>query len=197
MTERNTRGQWLLGESLVGKQCGSLEVIAQAERPENNSIKIRGTWWRCRCKCGKEIVLPRQYITQKTFLSCGCKKRKSAQPKAAISADVGREKKTPEQVAQDKAKAGRARAEQIKGKCDNFRMPMKLSKVDERSLNSLSSMIKCAECGKTFERISYDWVYKRRNAEGHVRWFCSWKCLRAADAKKCPLGNYTSAKALR
>lgn len=181
MTEGIKRCEWLLGESLVGARAGMLEVVSQAERPEGSAIKFRGTWWLCRCDCGGEVILPRQYIKQKTITSCGCKKRK----------------KTPEEIIADKARAGRARAEQLKGKCSNFRMPLSLSKEDKRVLSTLLDIRTCPECGKQFEKMSNDWVYKRRNSNGKYRYWCSWKCFRASETKKKPHGNSLAAKALR
>lgn len=43
---------------------------------------------------------------------------------------------------------------------------------------------KCAVCGKIFEPpIPEDWVYKAYNRAGTSKlWFCSWGCLRKAEA---------------
>ena len=77
-SEARKRGSWLLGRDLVGHKWGKMEVIAQAERPEGNEVMFRGTWWLCRCECGKEKVLPRQYITAEQVKSCGCGYRQTA-----------------------------------------------------------------------------------------------------------------------
>ena len=131
--EERPRGSWLLGDDMTGKTSGWLEVIGLAEWPEGSTIKIRGTWWICRCKCGTEKVLPRQYITQKTVTSCGCKKRG---PKI----DVDRQalivtKERPKRVR--KNPAGLA-----------------------TSWEELAKTCTCAACGKKFERLSNAWAYK-------------------------------------
>lgn len=41
---------------------------------------------------------------------------------------------------------------------------------------------KCAICGKDMY-AGEDWAYKRRDGKGKPKWFCSYKCMRAWDAK--------------
>jgi len=175
------RGENLLGESLVGVKWDWLEVIAQAERPAGTSVNVRGTWWLCKCRCGEKIVLPRQYITQKACKSCGCKKRK----------------KTPEEIAADKAKAGRARAEQLKGKCGNYRMPMSLSKEDQRNLRNLLDICKCHRCRKVFEKTSPDWKYQDKDKRGKRRYYCSWHCYRGDEPTVKPKMSLTERAKLQ
>lgn len=194
---------------MVGVKWGRLEVIAPAERPEGNEVKIRGTWWLCRCRCGQERVLPRQYITQRTIKSCGCAKRRTRQD--AMPADTKDDEKkiaakppakkktlkTAEQVTADKAKAGRARAEQIKGKCSKFRMPMGVSKQDRKCLNSLLDICKCARCKKTFEKMSSEWKYQDKDKNGRNRYYCSWHCYRGDEPDVKPKMSLTERARLQ
>lgn len=53
---------WNQGDDLTGTEFGWWTVLRQVEKPPDVTLKIRGTWWLCRCRCGKEQVLPRQYI---------------------------------------------------------------------------------------------------------------------------------------
>lgn len=150
------KNTWLLGDDMTGKTSGWLEVIGPAERPEGASVKFRGTWWRCRCKCGNEKVFPRQYITQKTVTSCGCKKRG---PKIDV------DQKTLI-AAKEKPKRVRKNPPRLATSCEE-----------------LAKTCKCAACGKTFERLSYDWSYKR-SVGGKMYWFCTWKCLRSVTCRQ-------------
>lgn len=42
---------------------------------------------------------------------------------------------------------------------------------------------RCPKCGKIFYRTE-DWVYKERHGSGHTKFFCSWKCFRAAQSER-------------
>lgn len=170
---------------IIGKRCGLLQVISKAERPKDYEGQIKGTWWRCRCNCGREVVIPRQYITAKTKQSCGCLKR-------GAGYELVKPKKTAAEIAEDKARAGRARAEQMRGKVKNFRMPSereRISAEDRKMLDGISRKCKCAWCGKVFERLSKEWTYKDMGPAGRMRWYCSYTCWRAVDREKKPHGN--------
>lgn len=41
---------------------------------------------------------------------------------------------------------------------------------------------KCTTCGKDMY-AGEEWAYKRRDGKGKTKWFCSYKCMRAFDAK--------------
>ena len=56
-----------------------LTVVGRAPRPAYNSHK--GTWWLCRCECGKEVVVPGTSLRRKRTRSCGC-----------LRSDMGRSK---------------------------------------------------------------------------------------------------------
>lgn len=154
-SEPQKRGSWLLGDNLVGHKWAKMEVIAQAERPEGNTLAFRGTWWLCRCACGKEKVLPRQYITQETSKSCGCLRLKPEPPK-----QEKQEKPPQEETA----------------------VKMKLTKNDRLNLRDLKEC-KCKRCKKVFIRTSPDWKYTR-NINGHRHDYCSWDCYRGKPAGK-------------
>lgn len=44
---------------------------------------------------------------------------------------------------------------------------------------------KCTVCGKDMY-AGEEWAYKRRDGKGKTKWFCSYKCMRAYDAKSEP-----------
>lgn len=54
-------------KDLTGKEYGYLTAI------ENTGQKDRNDYvWRCRCKCGKEVLLPATRMLTGNTLSCGC-----------------------------------------------------------------------------------------------------------------------------
>ena len=150
-TEEKVSSSRLRSESLEGKTFGWLKVIAPAERPPEGSRKARGSWWLCRCRCGNEKIVARGYLVQKNVTSCGCKKRR---PKA--SDDL-------------------IPAIRFTGKPEKKSANIKLAS----SCSGLATECLCANCGKTFDRLSDKWVYKTTIGT-RLHWFCSWKCLRAA-----------------
>lgn len=57
---------------LKGKHFRDLEVIERAEQYISPSGH-RLTQWKCRCKCGKIIVVPHSWLTSKDgIINCGC-----------------------------------------------------------------------------------------------------------------------------
>lgn len=76
------------GTDLTGTKFNWLTVIGREQPPPDAPKSIRGTYWRCRCKCGNEIIIPRQYIIRKTTKDCGCR-TKPRKPKE-ISTEVSR-----------------------------------------------------------------------------------------------------------
>lgn len=157
-SEPQKRGSWLLGNNLVGHKWAKMEVIAPAEKPEGDTPMIRGTWWLCRCACGTEKVLPRQYITQETTKSCGCLRLKPENPP---------KQEDPEQETKpQEAPAGRT----------------KLTKNDKLNLRDLKES-KCRRCKKKFIRTSTEWKYSRL-INGHRHDYCSWDCYRGKPAGK-------------
>lgn len=43
---------------------------------------------------------------------------------------------------------------------------------------------KCAQCGKTFDKTSAEWAYALPDGKGYKLWYCSYKCMRAAEAAR-------------
>ena len=62
---------------LTGQTIGWLRVIGRAETPEGQKgLNYKaGTWWRCRCRCRKEVVVSAVYLRQSEVPNCGCRKR--------------------------------------------------------------------------------------------------------------------------
>lgn len=154
---RSDNQHWDTGEDMTGKTSGWLTVIERVPRPEEASVKARGTWWKCRCRCGNEKIVLRQYITQKNVTSCGCKANKTGQ----FSREKVRQSDTMEYPKKRRRNApGLA-----------------------TSLETIATECKCPACGKTFERMSREWAYKAYH-NGKLRWYCSWKCLRTEKTQR-------------
>lgn len=55
-------------KDLTGQRFGSLTVLEKTEKRTSN----RSVLWRCRCDCGKEVLLGRNVLTSGNTTSCGC-----------------------------------------------------------------------------------------------------------------------------
>lgn len=55
---------------LTGERYGRLVVEGRTKRPEG--LKGSGTYWLCRCDCGKKTVVHRTNLTYGKTVSCGC-----------------------------------------------------------------------------------------------------------------------------
>ena len=52
----------------IGETYERLTVISKAGKHPTR----RDTLWKCRCTCGKEIIIPTRSITSGNTSSCGC-----------------------------------------------------------------------------------------------------------------------------
>ncbi len=60
-------------KDLVGEKFGRLSVVqyAGSRKYKNSSVAM----WKCRCECGKEVIVPGQALRQGRTKSCGCLSR--------------------------------------------------------------------------------------------------------------------------
>lgn len=63
------------GENLIGRTFGYLTVIAKDFEYKNNNQIKDGSYWKCRCICGKETTVRADCLRKGTIKSCGCKRR--------------------------------------------------------------------------------------------------------------------------
>ena len=56
---------------LIGQKFGKWTVVEKAERPPTKSLS-KPLYWKCRCECGNEQVIPSHNLRCKKTLSCGC-----------------------------------------------------------------------------------------------------------------------------
>lgn len=48
---------------LAGRRFGQLLVIGRGEKPASRSLSCdRGSWWRCSCVCGQEVVVASERV---------------------------------------------------------------------------------------------------------------------------------------
>jgi len=61
---------FLMGKliDISGQHFGLLTIVCR----EGNQQGYSGTIWRCRCECGKEVVVYKGNLTSGKSLSCGC-----------------------------------------------------------------------------------------------------------------------------
>ena len=61
--------------SLVGQTVGRLEVLERVPNPRANGPSPNAKWcvaYRCRCECGKELVVEKGNLKTGNTISCGC-----------------------------------------------------------------------------------------------------------------------------
>jgi hypothetical protein len=57
---------------LTGQRFGQLVAIGRAEKPPQFSLSsTAGTWWRCICDCGAEVVLHTSRVRRGAWI-CRC-----------------------------------------------------------------------------------------------------------------------------
>ena len=61
-------------KNLTGQKFGKLTVICR----DYGHQKGKGTFWKCRCDCGNELIVSAASLTSKNTRSCGCLQREAA-----------------------------------------------------------------------------------------------------------------------
>lgn len=162
---------------LDGQTIGWLRVIERAETPEGQKglTYKAGTWWRCRCRCRKEIVVSAVYLRQSEVPNCGCRKRETAKD-GGKAADA---KRKPTAASRKIGHDGKIRVEDVKKAAEQLQEAEKLYGV-------MRNDHKCRVCGKVFDRYAgKDWAW-RMKIGGNDVYFCSYGCMRKIEAKRFP-----------
>lgn len=70
---------------LHGERFGSLDVLGRADNvAAGTTMRPKGlTAWRCRCQCGREVIVPTEQLTRGTATHCGCASMRPAAPSNA------------------------------------------------------------------------------------------------------------------
>lgn len=61
---------------LIGQKIGMFTVMERVPPPINAKIKI--SFWKCLCDCGKECIIPGQNLKSGNSYSCGCYQRNTS-----------------------------------------------------------------------------------------------------------------------
>lgn len=59
------------GNNLKNKRFGQWTVIEKADRPSTHSSPSKPLYWKCKCDCGTERIIPAHNLRCKRTLSCG------------------------------------------------------------------------------------------------------------------------------
>lgn len=60
----------------------------------------------------------------------------------------------------------------------------KLVSTSAMPLGGYVTHCKCKQCGKTFDKTSAEWAYALPGGRGGKLWYCTYKCMRAAEAAR-------------
>lgn len=141
-------------EDLTGVHKGSLTVIERTKRPDGETrYKQKKLWYRCRCDCGKEIIVPPSRIREVEHPSCGCYKPPIKTHQRRIGCGIW-----PTEKADREERARRRKEEK------------------EQVIRNLNARV-CAQCGKEFDCYAgADWGYQiKRQGKNHL--FCRYNCM--------------------
>lgn len=146
------------------KEYGWLKPLEKVEAPPGKyGVEYtRSSWWRCRCRCGKEVVKPYAYLRQSPTPHCGCRK--------------GQIRRAQKKIGHD-------------GSCRLQREPdgsLSLRNREGKLYGVMRNDCKCRVCGKVFDNYAgTDWAW-RMMINSNVVYFCSYGCMRKMEAKRFP-----------
>jgi hypothetical protein len=89
-----TLSTWIMNEGFeskkveIGKKYGILEVIEAAGKNSHNQVM-----WKCKCKCGNEVVVAGYNLTSGGNQSCGCHQNKSFNKKKINKVYIDKKRK--------------------------------------------------------------------------------------------------------
>lgn len=124
-------------------------MIRRADPPKGVNSYKNDAWWQCRClRCGKTCVKASTYLRSSPETHCGC----------MTQSNLRKARKMSEAVMANRTAAIKA-GTYLTDKDFGY-MPVET----------------CPVCGKDFEVLSTDWVYKHNGKR-----VCSWHCQRDAE----------------
>lgn len=66
----------MAAKEYTGEKIGHLEVLEKTGQRESRYVV-----WKCRCDCGREILVSAKKLGRKSVTSCGCDRKKVSNPK--------------------------------------------------------------------------------------------------------------------
>ena len=77
-----------MSKNLTGRTFGYLTAMHQNPPPPGDNPTRTHTAWRCRCDCGKAVVVRTDKLLSGATLSCGCLHRQICRLKGAERAEA-------------------------------------------------------------------------------------------------------------
>ena len=183
---------------LTGQRFGRLTVIENTGR-----IEDQYTVWRCRCDCGKEVLVNTRRLLRGTVSSCGCTPKSTARRGAVAEDLTGRRFGHLTVLYQEKSRKGRA-CWTCRCDCGNLHVA---------TAHALKSG-KCKSCGcqhytgkhnqknianRRFGRLVALFPTEKRDRKGCIYWHCRCDCGTELDVTldRLVYGDYRSCGCLK
>lgn len=144
----------------LGRRYGELEVLEKTVRPADPEMykHARTSWWRCRCSCGREVVLPKQYFANASRAHCGCRAQENREAQRKIGHDG------------------------TYVKVSTAPGPRELRTGEGNLYGVMRKDRTCTQCGKVFDCYAGEnWAWKRTGHNSVKILFCSYGCMRRYD----------------
>ncbi len=186
------------GKDLVGCRFGRLTVLEKTDQREKHYVL-----WRCRCDCGREILVDTKRLKRGTVRDCGCVPGKNAR-RGNVAEDLTGQKFGELTVI--------SRAENKNGRvcwlCSCSCGGQKITTAHDLKAG------KCRSCGgaahrtgrnkidltgRHFGRLTALYPTDARDRRGSVYWHCSCECGNTVDLPESVLvyGNYRSCGCMK
>lgn len=140
------------------KEYGWLKPLEKVGMPPGEYGKgyTSSSWWRCRCRCGREVIKPYAYLRASPKAHCGCRRG---------------------QIRREQKKIGHDGSCRLQREADGS---LSLRNREGKLCGVMRNNKVCKQCGKTFDCYAGErWAYQRKNsATGKQMWFCSYGCDR-------------------
>lgn len=145
---------------ITGDRYGYLTVMRQVEKPADYNGKAynRCSWWECRCKCGKVVIVAKDYLRNTDNPHCGCRAKEIRERRSKIGHDGTCMRIV---TGEDGTRTIRDREGQLHGTLRNDKI--------------------CPECGKVFDCYAgANWAWRTHGIR--TKYYCSYGCMRKAEA---------------
>lgn len=182
--------------NLTGQRFGKLTVIGPTEEREDNYVL-----WRCRCDCGKELLVNTKKLRRGTARDCGCVPKTTARNGNRAEDLTGRVYGSLTVLRRAENHNGRT-AWVCRCSCGKEKTvtahDLKMGKVKSCGCLSLRRY-KVDLTGQRFGRLTALYPTERRDSKGSVYWHCVCDCGKEKDVTESGLvhGNYRSCGCLR
>ncbi len=185
------------GKNLTGQRFGKLTVIDRTGGQQNHY-----SVWRCRCDCGKEILVDTRRLMRGTVKDCGCVETKNACRGREAEDLTGRIYGQLTVLYRVENKGGRT-CWRCRCTCGNEKdvtaHDLKAGKVKSCGCLAYSPGRNRVDItGRRFGRLTALYPTEKRDRRGSVYWHCRCDCGNETDVTETHLvhGNYRSCGCL-